>query len=57
MRLDLSAYEGLWVAIFNGELVASGSDAKKVYSEAMSASKGKPVMLTRIPQRDVVEIL
>ena len=56
MRLDLSSFEGMWVAIFNGEIVASGSNPKKVYQEAMTTSKNKPIMLTKIPHRDVVII-
>jgi hypothetical protein len=57
MNLDLSAFEGLWIAIFNGQVVASGANPKKVYGEAMGASKNKMVMLAKVPERGVVEIL
>jgi len=57
MTLDLSAFEGLWIAIFNGNVVAHGPDPKKVYTEAMELSNNKKVMLTKIPKRGVIEIL
>lgn len=56
MSLDLSAFAGLWIAIFNGVVIARGPDPKKVYSEAIRISKNKKVMLTKIPS-DIIEIL
>jgi hypothetical protein len=57
MSMDLSSFEGLWVAISDGHVVSSGQAPKKVYSEAMKATHNRPVMLTKIPKRGIVELL
>jgi len=57
MSMDLSPFEGLWVAIFEGRVISSGPAPKKVYSDAMKITHDRPVMLTKIPQRGVVELL
>ena len=57
MRLDLTPFEGLWIAVFNDRVVSSGADAKRVYEEAMKTSRNKPVLLTKVPRRGIIEIL
>lgn len=55
--LDLTTFGGLWVAIFKGKVIASGSDAKKVYNEAMEITHNKTIMLSKVPKKGVIEIL
>jgi len=57
VNLDKADFGGLWVAIFKGEVIASGEDAKMVYKEAMKITHNKIVMLSKVPKKDVIEIL
>jgi hypothetical protein len=55
--MDLSNFHGMWVAIFKGNIIAHGPSAKEVYKTAMAISKNKRIMLTKIPQKNAIEIL
>jgi hypothetical protein len=45
LKEDLEEYEGKWVALVQGRIVASGSNAKKVYGEAKNKHpKEEPLM-------------
>jgi hypothetical protein len=57
MSLDLSSFEGMWIAIFNGNVIAHGPSPKDVYSKAIQISKNKRIMLTKIPRKGVIEML
>lgn len=50
MEADLSKYIGDWVAICNAEIVASGSNAKEVYTEAKKKHPFKKPLLSKIPE-------
>lgn len=57
LKLDLSQYVGQWIAIFKDKIIMHGANPKKVYEEAMKISDNKQVMLVRVPNSNMAEVL
>ena len=54
MNSDVSEYSGKWIAICKQEIISSGEDVKKVYSEAKKkCPKSKP-LITRVPTEETM---
>jgi hypothetical protein len=49
-KKDLSEYKGKYVAILNKKVVASGTNAKKVWEEAKKKYPGKKSIIAKIPE-------
>jgi len=54
---DMSEYSGKWVAILGKEVIASGDDLKKVYTEAKKKSGNREPLFARIPNEEEALIL
>ena len=57
LSMDLSGYVGMWIAIFEKKIIASGSNPKEVYQKAMELSQNRRVMIARVPPSGLVEML
>ena len=51
---DLSGYEGKWIAIVDGRIVASGDDAGVVYREAKEKYPNATIAIDRVPTEAVL---
>ena len=51
---DLSGYEGKWIAIVDGRIVASGDDAGAVYREAKKKYPDSIIAIDMVPTEDVL---
>ena len=54
IKADLSEYAGKWIAIVDGEVVASGDRADEVYDSAKKKYPDKEVMLAKVPTEDTL---
>jgi len=52
---EVRRYEGEWVAVVDGKVLAHGPEADKVYAEAMGKAKGREPVLHLVSS--MVEIL
>ncbi|HJX06208.1 MAG TPA: DUF5678 domain-containing protein [Candidatus Nanoarchaeia archaeon] len=53
METDISPYVGKWIAIADGEIVASGENVKEVFKEARKKTKSRP-LLTKVPTQETM---
>lgn len=53
-KADTEKYAGKWIAIVEGEVVASGDDAEKVYREAKKRYPKKKPSLAKIPAEKIL---
>jgi len=51
---DLHEYEGKWVALVNGTVVASGDRADEVMMEAESKHPNELITLSKIPDKELM---
>lgn len=56
-KIDHSAYAGEWIAIFSNQIIAHGTDLKKVYAEANEKSKGRRPFFISVPKKEETLIL
>jgi len=54
LHADLSEYEGKWIAIVDGNVVASGDTAVEVYNEAKKRFPGESIAVDRVPTKDIL---
>jgi len=54
LHADLSEYEGKWIAIVDGKVVASGDRADEVMREAESKHPDKEITLAKVPTDDIL---
>ena len=54
VRTDLSKYKGLYVAIVEDKVVASGENAKVVWEEAKRKFPDKTPTLAKIPKEEAL---
>jgi len=54
MKTNLSPYIGKWVAICENKIVSSGTDVKKVLSEAKKKCPKKRPLLSRVPDKETM---
>ncbi len=54
INADLSEYAGKWIAIVEGEVVASGERADEVGMEAERKYPNKKIALVKIPTEDTL---
>ena len=47
-------YKGEYIALVNGKVVASGTDAKIVLDKAKSRNRGKEIILRKIPGEETL---
>lgn len=50
----LERFAGKWVAVLDGKVIAHGTDARKVYDEALKKSNGREPLLFRVPSEDIM---
>lgn len=51
---DLSEYTGKWVVIAGEKVVASGRDAKEVYSRAKKEHPDKQLSIAKVPSGEML---
>ena len=51
---DLSEYKGNYVAILDKRIIASGTDAKKVWETAKRKSPNRTPALAKIPEKETL---
>ena len=54
INANLSEYAGKWIAIVDGQVVASGEDPEKVYIEAEKIAKGREISLAYVPTDELL---
>ena len=54
INADLSEYAGKWIAIVEGEVVASGERADEVMKEAEEKYPNKEITLAKVPTDDIL---
>jgi len=54
VQADTERYSGEWIAIVDGEVVASGNDAEKVYDEAERKYPGKELSIAKVPDKQIL---
>lgn len=52
LNLDLSLYNGEWIAICENKVVSHGKNVKSVYYEAKKKYPGKIPALARVPGKE-----
>jgi len=53
-KADLSAYRGLYVAIVDCAVAASGRNAKRVFAQAKRRFPGREITLWKEPDADIL---
>jgi hypothetical protein len=54
LRKFMEKYEGEYVAIVGGEIVAHGTDGKKVYDRARRVNPESKMLLGQVPMREAM---
>jgi hypothetical protein len=52
---ELKKYTGMWVALYEGKVIASGKSAKETFEKAKKV--GKKVVLFQVPDEEELYIL
>ena len=54
MDTNVDRYVGQWIAICNEQIIASGTDVKKVFTEAKQKFPKEKPFITRVPDKETM---
>ena len=54
INADLSEYAGMWIAIVDGKVVASGENPEDVYMDALKIAGDKEISLAFVPTDELL---